>query len=352
MSLTKKIISAIHSHHKIDAIITLTEKALPLASELSRFLGLKALSWETMERIQNKYAMRLFLSDHAEYSLKFAKPKNKKELECFFTTTGSPLIVKPIDGYDSKDVIQVNSINDIENICFSSNLIAEEFISGEEYSVEAFSFSGNHKIIAITKKDLIENEDGKNFTEIGHCVPADLSKTVQQKIINYISQFLTLIGLDEGPSHTEIKLDGEKIRIIETHNRIGGDRISSLVKLSTGIDLVQLSILWPLGLCAPIEKNIINFCSAAIRFFTPGPGYGKLERIEGYETLQYFPNIVDIELHCKLGDFIYPISNSSNRYGFVIAIGSNEDDATKTARKAASSLHFIVNCNEKSLPRS
>ncbi|EJF78457.1 hypothetical protein MCQ_01291 [Candidatus Bartonella washoeensis Sb944nv] len=76
---TKKIISAIHSHRKIDAIITLTEKALPLASQLSRFLGLKTLSWETIERIQNKYAMRLFLSDHAEYSLKFLKPKNKKE---------------------------------------------------------------------------------------------------------------------------------------------------------------------------------------------------------------------------------------------------------------------------------
>ncbi|WP_375620444.1 MULTISPECIES: hypothetical protein [unclassified Bartonella] len=45
---------------------------------------------------------------------------------------------------------------------------------------------------------------------------------------------------------------------------------------------------------------------------------------------------------CKLGDVIHPISNSLNRYGFIIATGSNKDEATKTAGKAASFLHFLL----------
>ncbi|WP_375638860.1 MULTISPECIES: hypothetical protein [unclassified Bartonella] len=57
-----------------------------------------------------------------------------------------------------------------------------------------------------------------------------------------------------------------------------------------------------------------------------------------------------IALYCKLDNVIRPFSKSLNHYAFITAIGPNETEATKTAGKAASSLHFIVNCHNKSPP--
>ncbi|WP_375681542.1 MULTISPECIES: hypothetical protein [unclassified Bartonella] len=57
-----------------------------------------------------------------------------------------------------------------------------------------------------------------------------------------------------------------------------------------------------------------------------------------------------IALYCKLDNVIRPFSKSLNHYAFITAIGPNETEATKTAGKAASSLHFIVNCYKKFPP--
>lgn len=334
------IINSIHNINKIDAIVTLTEKALTLAARLSAASGLPTLPWNVIELIHNKSKMRSFLANYDEYALRSIQPANIDEINDFAEKTGFPVIVKPVDGYGSQGVVKLNSIADVKKLNFRQNLIVEEFIPGDEFSVEAFSFSAQHKIMAITRKSIIESDKHDNFTEIGHCLPASLNKTVEQRIIKYVSDFLTITGLNNGPSHTEIKVCGEKIKIIETHNRIGGDRIASLVKLTTGINLVELAILWPLGLCQPVTKEITWHSAAAIRFFNPP--CGKLIAVEGIDTLKYTPYVVDIEVSCAVGDTIMPITDSSNRYGFVMVTGNNAAQATANAVNAASAIRFTT----------
>lgn len=340
IELSKRLLSAINSSQPIHAIVTLTEKSLRIAEELSRFLNLPALAPDVIEVIHNKNTMREFLSGREEFSVKYCKPRSIKELREFAEITGYPIIVKPVDGYGSQNVSKIYNVEELEGIDFTEDIIAEEFFCGDEFSVECFSFNGKHFVASITRKMLIESPDGRNFTEMGHCVPANLTEEVKCLIENHIRDFLTFIGVDNGPTHTEFKLDGNKIRIIETHNRIGGDRISSLVKISTGIDLVELSILWPLGLCSEIDKvkNINNY--SAIRFFNPVPG--KLVNIFGVEQLRYSSNVIDFEINCKRGDIIKPIKDSFGRYGFVITVGRCEEEAIANSLVAANNLKFFT----------
>jgi len=338
--LSKKLLSSINIYQPIHAIVTLTEKSLRIAAELSAFFDLPGLAPNVIEIIHDKNEMRKFLCDKGNFSVKYCHPGNIKELSVFAESAGYPIIVKPVDGYGSQNVKKINSIDEFEEVDFSIELIAEEFLYGDEFSAECFSFKGKHLVAGITRKILIESSDGKNFTEMGHCVPANLTDEVKNLIETYIGDFLTLIGVDNGPTHTEFKLEGNKISIIETHNRIGGDRISSLVKMSTGIDLVELSMLWPLGLCSATDKVTYFTHHAAIRFFNPPPG--KLISIAGIERLKHSSNVIDIEIGCKSGDIIKPIEDSFNRYGFVITTGRSEEEAITNSIESAKKLKFLT----------
>lgn len=332
------ILEGVHKATPIDAIITLTEKALPLVTKASEYLGLKCTPSEVIELIHDKSKMRTFLSSFDDYSIPFSQPSTPEDLIKFSENYGFPFIVKPQSGVGSQGVHKINKASDLSLIKSYSDLIAEQYILGDEYSVECFSFNGKSELISITEKKLLGGENSVNFTEVGHCIPAAISDRKRKHIESYVSKFLDIIGLKDGPSHTEIKVENDTIRIIETHNRIGGDRISSLVKLSTGIDLVELSILWPLNMCKPIEETVSNQRAASIRFFNPK--VGKLTSIDGYNTVKHSPDVVEIELHCQEGDTIKPIANSFNRYGFVIATGNNANQASENAEKATSRIRF------------
>ena len=49
--------------------------------------------------------------------------------------------------------------------------IVEEYIEGEEYSIEGISFKGKHKFLAITKKF---TTGAPNFIETGHIVNEEI----------------------------------------------------------------------------------------------------------------------------------------------------------------------------------
>ncbi|WP_330926329.1 ATP-grasp domain-containing protein [Candidatus Sororendozoicomonas aggregata] len=338
--LCTRILEAINENKKIDAIVTLTENALPVAANLSEYFNLPSTPMSIVKLIHDKASMRESLSSFDNYSINFLQPKNLHDLHQFAEENGFPFIIKPKKGVGSKGVLKIEKMSDLKSITFTEELIAEQFILGDEYSVEFFSFNGDHKMVSVTEKNLISSSSIDNFTEIGHTIPAEINKNLKSHIEKYVSTFLDIIGLKDGPSHTEIKVAGGVINIIETHNRIGGDRISSLVKISTGVDLVELSILWPLNLCKPIESPIHHNVSASIRFFNPKPG--KLLSIDGIETAKQSRSIIDVEVSCKTGDLIKPINDSFGRYGFLIATGVDTKEARTNAYEASSKIKFNI----------
>ncbi|GEK15724.1 ATP-grasp domain-containing protein [Aliivibrio fischeri] len=327
------LLNGLHNVHPISTIVTLTEKAIPIASEISERLHLSYTSLDTVDVIYNKVKMRSILESYKDFSLPYIELMNKNQLRAFIRKFSYPVIVKPKDGVGSVGVQKICNDTDFSEFKFTDGLIAEQFIEGAEYSVECFSFSGDHKVIAITEKTIVGE---KNFTELGHIIPANISKKTNQDINNYIVRFLDIIGIKNGASHTEIKIFKNNIHIIETHNRIGGDRISSLVKLSTGIDLVELSILWPLDLCKKIEISNLFYQYSSIRFLNPKKGF--VESINGVESLLYSPNIISVECLINKGDNVKPISDSFSRYGFIISVGKSFNEVKLTSIDAINSI--------------
>ena len=159
-----------------------------------------------------------------------------------------PLIVKPIDCSGSRGVTKVSDLESVReaviiacNESFEKKAIVEEYVLGKEYSIEGMSYKGKHTILAYTEKFTTGEP---HFIETGHMEPANLEPEIKEKVDSIICHALTSLGIENGASHSEIKIDTNgEIKIIEIGARMGGDLIGSdLVMLSTGIDYLKAVI--------------------------------------------------------------------------------------------------------------
>ena len=164
-----------------------------------------------------------------------------------------PVIVKPIDRSGSRGITKLLSpnglleaIEEAKEQGFEKKALVEEFVTGQEYSVECISYHGEHHFLALTKK---YTTGAPHFIETGHLEPAPVSEEVVENVKKIVFHALDSLKIVNGASHSEIKIDQDgNIKLIEIGGRMGGDCIGSdLVQLSTGVDFVKAVIDVALG---------------------------------------------------------------------------------------------------------
>lgn len=215
----------------------------------------------------NKHLMRETFYENKDPSPLSIMVENKDE---FDSSLKYPVIVKPIDRSGSRGIYKLYDESELEEAIekskaqgFIKKVLIEEFVEGDEYSVECISFEGRHKFLALTKK---YTTGAPHFIERGHLVPAEIEFELIEKIKEVIFHALDSLKVKYGASHSEIKIDDEgNIQIIEIGARMGGDFIgSTLVELSTGIDFTKAVIDVALGKPPHLEKSCNNV--AGVRF--------------------------------------------------------------------------------------
>ena len=282
---------------------------------LAEKLGLPGNSRECICCSTNKYAMRQAMKA-AGVSVPYFQVTDGKETEKI-TVPSYPVIVKPTDRSGSRAITRVERHEDLQEAVrnaidqsFEKKAIIEEYLSGQEYSMEAISYEGTHTCLAVTKKFTTGDP---HYIEIGHLQPAPLEPELKEKIIKEIFRALDALKIRNGASHSEFLVDEKgKVHIIEIGSRMGGDCIGShLVPLSTGQDFVKMVVQTAAGEkpelnCRPLQK-----CSA-IRFIMDQKDLETLKHIEE----KYPQNVVEKVLEGQPGT--HPVTDSSSRFGFYI----------------------------------
>ena len=233
-------------------------------------LGLPGNSMECTKMSTNKHLMReAFASngDPSPQSILVDESTDLTQLQLAY-----PIIVKPTDRSGSRGIFKLESPDGLKNAVlsaisegFEKKALVEEFVEGQEYSVESISYHGEHHILAMTLK---YTTGAPHFIETGHMEPAPVSEGMFEKVKQVVSHALDTLKIQNSASHSEIKIDKNgNIRIIEIGSRMGGDAIGSdLVFYSTGIDYVKAVIqvacgikpdLLPDGEHTPVEVRFI-----------------------------------------------------------------------------------------------
>lgn len=293
-------------------------------SQVAERLGLVANSVATVEKSTNKHLMRQTFEQHGDPSPKSRLIRADERISDF--GMAYPLIVKPVDRSGSRSITKLDfadttalqaAVKLAIDSSFAKEALIEEYMAGEEFSVEYVSWEGVHHFLALTKKF---TSGAPHFIETGHLEPAPVSEEIYRKIKQIVPHALESLGVRYGASHSELMLlpSGE-IKIVEIASRMGGDCIGSdLVPLSTGIDFVGAVIDCALG-----EKpRLVPSHAAAyamIRFIFDSNDIDVLNTIQ-----TTYPELIDFV--SPIGDMSIDIVDSASRHGFYILKSSHLED--------------------------
>lgn len=304
----------------IDGICTISsDLAVVTVNYVAEKMGLIGNSIEATINSTNKFHMRQRFFENNDPSPKSYKVQSSNELVDDLLTY--PVIVKPLDRSGSRGITKVFCFSELEDaIChaqdqgFEKSALVEEFVEGDEYSVEYISWRGNHHFLAITKK---HTTGSPHFIETGHVEPALLSAEITEKIKKIVSHALTGLGIQYGASHSEIKItEAGVIQIIEIAGRMGGDFIgSSLVELTTGFDYLSAVINISLGIEPKVKVS--SRTHAAIRFIFNQNDLNTLETMKR-DHPEIIVDYAIFNMHTPK-----EVTDSSHRYGYYIFSSSN-----------------------------
>lgn len=239
--------------YQVGGAITTSDSPVNTVAYVCEQLNLSGINRKGAKISTNKHLQRQILHDNRIRVPNFVRTNCLSNVKHLLQDFKYPLVIKPIDSSASRGVTKIDAENELEQAFSqavrqsrSGQVIIEEFVVGDEYSVECLTQNGQTNIVAITEKATIKSD--YYFVEERHIVPASLSAFQTTEIEQYVHKILPLFEVDNTASHIEIKLTDQGPVLIEMGARLGGDFITSdLVPLATGINIMELAILIAMG---------------------------------------------------------------------------------------------------------
>lgn len=321
-------------------ILSYTDRGIESANYLAYKLNKNRSSFNAIKYTQNKYLMRKFLNSYHYYSHPFNFIQNSIDI-CEFLKKHEYGVIKPIRGTGSKNVkyIEYQNLDDVDiNSYLGEQFIIEKYITGSEHSVETISLEGKHYLLGIVNK---HNTGKPNFVGTLHSLPSKLRNSTQDKIKNIIFELLDLFEYQTGPAHIEIKLNNEKVHIIEIQFRVGGN-FNKLLEHATGHNIYELLINNILYKHYPSDFSS-NSC--AISYFRVPQGTLKDVKINPDFYNQY---LIDYKLKYKVGsNYRNEWVDTGDRAGYVICSGDTVSNSEINVKKALDDVNFIMEGNHE-----
>ncbi len=329
---------------KADGIMTMaTDKPMKSVAYACEKLGLSGITYDTAIKSTDKVEMmKAFAKENVNHPW-FFHLKSIFDLNLIEDKLSYPCVCKPIDNSGSRGVILINDPTELETaVKFSSTqassggLILEEYLLGDEVSVEIAVVNSIAHVVAVTDK---LTSGPPHFVEMGHNEPSRLPVQDLRKIEALAIKACQAVGISDGVAHVEIILTNKGPKLVELGARLGGDFITShLVPLSTGVDLVKATIQIALGEKPDLTPKLS--CGSAIRFFPVKRG--KITKISGLKEAHEITGVIKIGFFKGVGDSVDVFKSSDFRVGYVIAQSNKPEKAVRICERALESVTIDV----------
>ena len=310
-------------------------------------------SLEAARRASDKVLMRECFEKHGVPSPKFThifKNEIDEALQILKQKAiPFPITVKPADNMGARGCRLVYSqdelrpaLEDAVNFSRSGKAIAEEFIEGEEFSLEALVINGEIFLNALADRHIFFPP---YFVEMGHTIPSIKSKEECDELIRVFFLGIKALGLTNGAAKGDIFLrkaepqkNGKRTACVgEIAARLSGGYMSGwTVPYSSGFDVTKAAVKIALG--EPVDElpNSEAARFSAERAWISVPGI--IKKIYGLEEARSTKNIKDVLPRLfEKDETVFP-KNNVEKCGNVLSSAESYDEAVKASMEAVQKI--------------
>lgn len=221
-----------------------SDLAMPISAELSEKLNLPHfVSSKSASICNHKNEMRSFLGTDFEWNIQYQVLRNKDER----IIVNFPFIMKPSDSQGQRGVRLIKNesyfMQEFENTksySRSGNVILEEYLYGNELSVNAYLVDG--KVAFAVSSDRVTWPQFDVGLINKHVVPSEnLSSMFQSDLSRLVSDTAEKLNIFNGPLYFQIKTKNGKPKIIEVTPRLDGCHMWNVLNYYTGVNLLKLT---------------------------------------------------------------------------------------------------------------
>lgn len=343
-TLDIEAIERIARDENVDFLLTAcTDQALLTMAYVSEKLKLPCyLDYKTALDVTNKEYMKRVFSENAISTADYVilDSFDAKAIEIM----KYPLIVKPVDCNSSKGVRKVQTETELREALDKAlwysrthTAVVEEFIVGEEISVDAYIEDGVAHILSVSNSEKIEDKD--KFVIFRGNYPAQNIDKVYEDIHMTVQKIADAFELKNTPMLVQMINTGKEVFVLEFSARTGGGVKYVMVKKASGFDVIKAVVDLTLGEKPHIEKN-----EAENRFITNEFVYckqGVFDHLYGFEELKMEGIISDYYLFKTKGTLMTGVASSGDRIcGFTIQ-ADTECEMSKKHKIVANRIKVI-----------
>ena len=336
-------IKKIAVEQRVDVILSAcADQVLLVQAQLSEELGLPCyIDYKTAQNVSSKKLMKKVFVENNIPTSKYVIMDNfdEKKIQGF----EYPVIVKPIDSYSSRGVRKVNNIKELKlafetaiEISRTNTAIIEEYIEGDELSVDAYIENGSVHILCISNLDKIAGNE--QFVICRTRYPAQISEIIKEQVKTTAGQIARAFNLRNSPMLIQMITDGQKLSVVEFCARTGGGDKFRLIKQVSRFDVIKAAADLALGGEPHVEPYQLNECIVNEFLYTQPCIF---DHLMGFEKMQKQGVISEyFQLKAK-GTVCYEARSSGDRVAYYTIQGRTMDEVREKDRQVNEAIKVI-----------
>lgn len=340
---------------RIDKVASYAEFTQYAAAYLARLLGLDEPSSVLALNTRDK---RLMKQRAAEAGLRVPRVFSIPDLAApdvagFESAVGYPAVLKPASGWGTTSTLRVGSRTELmaalEAFAFepgiaAHQLIAEEFIEGEEYHVDAVWRDGRPWIFFVSRYFVprleVDTHGGLNGSVL---LRQEDEPELYRRMLDFHRRYNEVVGFNRGVTHLELfesRSTGELV-FSEIASRLAGANIVEVIGAACGQDE---RTVWAHELLdgdlTELELDAGQAHSVGWLNLAPSRS-GTIRALPDRDELLAHPNVLSVSMRASVGDEVHVAGPSMWCVMLVLGAGS-EDELLKAAAEIDASYQVEV----------
>jgi biotin carboxylase len=343
-------IAALAEERPLDAVVAADDQGVRVAALAAERLGLSGNPPEAAAATRDKAAMR-----RAFAAAGVPQPEHRTVGPCddpaaLAADVGLPCVVKPLSLSASRGVIRADdpeaataAAARVRGILAEAGedpeglLLIERYVPGAEVAVEGLLRAGSLEPLAVfDKPDPLE---GPYFEETIFTTPSRLPVEIVAAVTRSTADACAALGLREGPVHAELRIDNERLWMLELAARSIGGLCSRSLRFGVGVSLEEVIVRHALGL--PLD-DLGREAAASGVMMLPIPKAGVLKEVRGQAEARAVPGVTGLEISIARGKAVRALPEADRYLGFLFARGETPEQVERTLRTAHGQLEIVI----------